>query len=219
MVSGTESTLTMAAIDITSISAVLLAAGTSTRMDHAKQLIEWGGMPLVEYQVTQLVQAGIGEVVVVVGHQATDVIPHIRVQDQSPAVHIVENPDYHLGKTTSITAGLRALRAKAKGFMVFAVDQPRSSDLLRTLAENHLKGDHLISVPEYKGKHGHPPVFNNALISELLSISEDQQGLRAVIEAHRDLIKGVAVDSPLALTNLNTQEDYEQAKMLRNFDS
>lgn len=52
------------------VSAVLLAAGESTRMGSPKALLPWEGTTLLEYQVQQLLQSRCAEVVVVLGHEA-----------------------------------------------------------------------------------------------------------------------------------------------------
>ena len=52
------------------IAGLLLAAGESTRMGTLKALLEWEGTTLLEYQVAQLRAARLGEVVVVLGHEA-----------------------------------------------------------------------------------------------------------------------------------------------------
>ncbi|MYK25863.1 MAG: NTP transferase domain-containing protein, partial [Dehalococcoidia bacterium] len=49
------------------ISSILLAAGMSTRMGQPKALLDWGGEPLICYQIRQLQEAGVDEVVVVLG--------------------------------------------------------------------------------------------------------------------------------------------------------
>jgi CTP:molybdopterin cytidylyltransferase MocA len=52
------------------LAGLLLAAGESTRMGTIKALLEWEGTTLLEYQVSQLRAARLGEVVVVLGHEA-----------------------------------------------------------------------------------------------------------------------------------------------------
>ena len=47
------------------ISAIVTAAGESTRMGRPKPLLQWQGVPLIRYQVDSLVAAGVDEVVVV----------------------------------------------------------------------------------------------------------------------------------------------------------
>ena len=55
--------------------ALLLAAGESTRMGRSKQLLEWEGRPLIEYQIGELLAAGVDEVVAVLGHRAEEIRP------------------------------------------------------------------------------------------------------------------------------------------------
>ena len=192
--------------------AVLLAAGESTRMESPKQLVEWRGVPLVQYQTTQLLAAGVAEVVVVAGHRAAEVLSLI---EGCPAnVHHVINHDYRNGKTTSIKAGLGALRTTPRAVMLLAVDQPRTSAILRRLIDEHLRGEHPVSMPSHGSRHGHPPIFSGSLLPELLRISEEQMGVREVIERHRDTLHSVPIDDPLVLTNINTAEDYRKAREL-----
>ena len=192
---------------------VLLAAGESSRMGRPKQTLDWLGEPLVVYQTRQLLEAGVGQAIVVLGHEAEAVRPLVEVVDD-PRLTIVVNPDYSEGKTTSIKAGLRAMERGAASVLLLAADQPRPAALLRGLAEAHREREALISIPAHRGKHGHPPIFDAALLPELLDITEEGRGVREVIQRHSGAIHEVEVDDPLVLTNLNTREDYERALAL-----
>ncbi|MCH8191217.1 MAG: nucleotidyltransferase family protein [Chloroflexi bacterium] len=196
------------------IGAVLLAAGESTRMGRPKQLLEWAGRPLVQYQVQELQATSAQEIVVVLGHEADLLEPLVEEVMKSPRTHAVINPDYRQGKTTSIKTGLRNLRTAVGGVMLLAVDQPRPRHILQRLIDAHLTDETLVSVPTCGGKHGHPPLFHASLLGELLAITEERQGIREVIERHRDGLRAVAFDSPLVLTNINTPDDYRRARDL-----
>ena len=52
------------------VSAVLTAAGESTRMGQPKPLLPWRGATLIEYQVDSLSRAGVSQIVVVLGHES-----------------------------------------------------------------------------------------------------------------------------------------------------
>ena len=54
----------------------------STRMGTPKPLLEWHGMPLIEYQVFSLYDSGVDDVLVVLGHEADEVS---LVVDMTPA--------------------------------------------------------------------------------------------------------------------------------------
>ncbi|MHB1162270.1 MAG: nucleotidyltransferase family protein [Chloroflexota bacterium] len=190
------------------VAALLLAAGASSRMGHPKQLLPWMGTTLIAYQVEQLIQAGARPIVVVLGAEAKRVAIPLR---HFPGVTLVSNPLYALGKSTSIHAGLRGLQEKFDALLLLAVDQPRRADTLRRLISEHLERGSLITVPVYRGRRGHPPVLSAALLQQLDSLTEEQQGLREVMARHHFATAEVPVDSPEVLLDLNTPEEYHAA--------
>ena len=195
------------------LAVILLAAGESTRMKQPKQLLAWQGTTLLQYQVAQACGLEATEVIVVLGERAGDLRP---LTAGFPRARVIENDDYRSGKTSSIRAGLGAITSHAQAVMVLAVDQPRPAALLNTLVRQHLASGALISVPTYQGKRGHPPVFSTELMPDLLAISEERFGLREVLQRRESGIREVEIDSPLLLTNLNTDEDYQKALAMSN---
>ena len=191
------------------IAAVLLAAGESTRMHEMKALLPWvSGRPLLAYQAQTLRDAGFDPIVTVLGHLAD----RLRQEIASMAhVQVVENPRYQEGRSTSIVAGLRVLPSDVEAVLIISVDQPRSAESLVSLREAWLIARPTVAVPSLDGHAGHPPLFDAALLPELLSVTEERQGLREVVSRHRDERLLVPVDDPLTLTNLNTRAEYEAA--------
>ena len=194
------------------IIAILLAAGESSRMGLPKPLLPWGDLPLVQYQVTSLAEAGASPIVVVLGPNPTEVAPYVRGSD---TLQTIINPRYTEGKTTSIRLGVSQVRDDVDGILLLAVDQPRPPDLIRRVIEEHLHSGALITHPTYDGRGGHPIIFAGSLKQELLAITEQQQGIREVVGRHLESIQTVAVDSPIARVDLNTMDDYRSA--LREF--
>ena len=132
-----------------SISAVLTAAGESVRMGRAKPLLTWHGVTLVEYQIASLVDAGVSEVVVVLGHRHETVATHVR----GLGVRHVVNPHYRQGRATSIKAGLATLNpSMAEAVLVLNVDQPRTETSLQHTLEAHRQHSPLITIPTYKNR-------------------------------------------------------------------
>ena len=193
-----------------SISAILLTAGESTRMGQLKALLPWDGGTLLEYQVRTLASAGASEVIVVLGHDAGTISPYV----SSMQVKTAFNPLYHLGKTTSIKTGLRSVSPQAQAVLLLAVDQPRPLQIVRDLIQAHLETAALITAPRYQGHGGHPIIFSLALKPELESITEEKQGVREVMEAHKDGMHSVEVDDPVVRLDINDMESYQQAKAL-----
>ena len=206
------------------IAALFLAAGESTRMGQPKALLPWHGKTLLQHQVTALSSAGVSRIVAVLGHQSETLESLIKGQS---GVQCIYNPHYQQGKTTSIKAGLSALRqawdgsieaGEEEAILVLNVDQPRSSDIIRRTMELHIPSggnlpghNYLITIPTYRGKGGHPIILSTSLLAELLEISEETQGLKTVVSVHKGDTQRVEIDAPEILLDLNTPQDYREA--------
>ncbi len=189
--------------------AILLAAGESRRMGQLKALLPWQGDTLLGCQVSSLLQAGIHQVVVVLGHQGDRLLPLLEGRDR---VVPVFNPNYQEGKTTSIKAGMGSPQAAdAQTLVLLNVDQPRTSETISTLLSRHESSDCLITIPVFQGKGGHPIILDCSLLLELLEIAEASQGIRAVVRKHEERLQRVEMDSPEVLWDLNTPEQYQAA--------
>lgn len=196
------------------VAGLLLAAGESTRMEAPKALLQWHGRTLLEHQVATLSSADVSPIIVVLGHQSEKLESLV---SQRPSIKCVYNPDFRQGKTTSIIAGLQALSAAASPqpdwILLLNVDQPRSSDVIRQIIELHHRSTqgHLISVPTHGGNGGHPIILSAALMGELMEISEETAGLKAVVHRHASETLRVELSNPEVLLDINTPEEYRQA--------
>ncbi len=191
------------------VAAILLAAGQSTRMGQLKALLPWQGRTLLEHQVSALLSGGAERLVVVVGHQADRLRPLVA---DKPAVTVAFNPDHLEGKTTSIKAGLRALEpGDCRSVLFLNVDQPRSVETVRAVIDAHHNGADLITIPTHGGKGGHPIALDISLLEEMLAVSEDTLGMKAVTQRHVDRTRRLELDAPEILLDLNTPEDYQAA--------
>ena len=201
-----------------STSAILLAAGVSRRMGTLKALLDWQGRLLIIHQIVSLREAGADEVIVVLGHRSDELQARIGVNRdvyELGRVRCVINEDYAQGKTTSIKTGLWAIGPSAEpdaAILMLNVDQPRSAGIIRqTLAAHRSGDDHLITIPTYQGKGGHPIIVSRQLYSELIAIDEQTQGMRAVTERHRDSTQRIELGAAELLWDVNTPEQYQAA--------
>lgn len=180
-------------------------------MGQLKALLPWQDSVLLRHQVQALLDGGVDRVVVVLGHRADELKPHL---DGIEGVSWTLNPDYLSGKTTSLKAGLEALQtasASPQVILILNVDQPRQPQTIRRLLDFHRAGTGLITHPTYRGKGGHPIVLNATLLEELASIDEETLGLKAVTQRHAADTTDVDMKTPEVLWDLNTPEDYERA--------
>lgn len=198
-----------ASSDVLRVSAILLAAGRSSRMGATKALLPWRGTTLIEYQLAQLAAPDeVTEIVVVTGYDADEIEPLVA---RAPKARAVRNDAWESGKVSSILAGLRALSPACDTILLLAVDQPRPVALLRALLDEHARARPPITLPVFDGRRGHPLVFDRALLPELLAIDEATLGVRALVARHTAGVREVRSDDPAVLLDINTPADLERS--------
>lgn len=187
------------------VSAILLAAGESKRMDKPKQLMPLGKTTILEQTIDNLLGSRVSEVIVVLGYRAEEVMKKIAVKP----IKITINPAYHRGMSTSIVTGLNSVDDRAQAVMLALADQPfiDSPTINRLIAEflSHNKG---IAIPVYRGRRGHPVIFAIKYKEELLELTGNVGG-RQIIRQHPDDILEVAVNSESIITDIDTTSDYQ----------
>src|SRR3954462_15668998 len=106
------------------IPAIVLAAGRSSRMGRAKATLPAGdGHTFLSRIVQTFLDAGVDDVVVVVGHDA-EAIASAFSRSGLPARFVV-NHEYDAGQLSSLLAGLHAVdRPGVSGVLVTLVDVP-----------------------------------------------------------------------------------------------
>lgn len=190
------------------VTAIVLAAGESTRMGMQKALLEWKGVPLIAYQLQQLAAVAVVEEIIVVSGHEPERIRDIASSHRRTAV--VYNAEYRGGKVSSILTGLRAIRGNAGEIMVLAVDQPRSARVLQAILVGHAMSGAAITAPVHHGQRGHPTVFPRDLLPELLAITEETKGLREILRSHAAEVHEVECDESV-LVDLNEPADVRAA--------
>jgi molybdenum cofactor cytidylyltransferase len=103
------------------ISALVLAAGEGKRFGRTKQIEIVRGKPLTQHAVDAASGAGVGEIIVVLGHDALAVQNAL---DLPEGGRFVLNERYAQGQSTSLAAGLRALNPSSDAAIVLLADQP-----------------------------------------------------------------------------------------------
>ncbi len=161
------------------IAAIILAAGESTRMGRPKPLLPWGATTLVAWQVAQLREAGVDEVIVVLGHAADEVRPAV-----PPEARVVVNHSFRQGRASSLRCGAAAVSEPVGAVLVLSVDQPRPAWLSRALIERWRESRARIVSPRFRRRHGHPVLVDGLLLDELRRVDEATLGLRAVLQRH-----------------------------------
>jgi molybdenum cofactor cytidylyltransferase len=185
---------------------VILAAGSSTRLGQPKQLLEFQGTTLIR-RITQVaVNAVKKPVVVMLGANCSMIHSHLTHMP----VHIVYNPDWSQGMTSSLRKGLMALLyySPDSECVIFAVcDQPYiSPDLFLQLISVGSQSQKLIVACQYNNVLGTPVLFKKEYFDRLLTL-KDNEGARKILQSHPESVE--AVPFPLGIIDVDSMQDYD----------
>ncbi len=187
------------------IAAVVLAAGESSRMGADKPLLMYRGRTFLENIISALRKAGIGRVVVVLGHHAELIEQSIDLS----SVEVVINQDYRQGQTSSLQAGLRVLARKVpNGVVLCLVDHPAiSADTVQKLIQHFKSTGKPVVIPQVNGKHGHPVLVGREVFDQIAALGPEQ-GADTVIHQYRPQTEFVEVTDPGILIDVDDPESY-----------
>jgi len=186
--------------------AVLLAAGAASRMGHRpKCLLERDGQALIRRTAQCLLDAGIQELVVVLGHYAQEIAPALT----GLAVTVVINPHPEQGIISSQRLGLQSLSATCDAVVMCLADQPLIetqdiTDLLLAFADRPSNTD--VVFPQVQGQPGNPVALSAAVRAAVLQANDDF-GCQTWRQLNRTLVHGWASNNLHYITDLDSQAD------------
>lgn len=191
------------------ISGILLAAGESIRMDGKfKPLLEWGTQTVIGTCIQSLRKSRLDEIIVVLGHREAE----IRACLPGSGVQYAVNRDYKLGMLSSIKTGLTQISPQSEAILIALVDQPMvTTEIINQLISAYAKKGKGIVLPIYQSKHGHPIILSREFEEEIMRLDDAiPEGLRVLIDAHRDEICEVPINSSAVIEDIDRPEDYER---------
>jgi molybdenum cofactor cytidylyltransferase len=180
------------------IGAIVLAAGSSSRMGRPKAMLETAprGLTFADAILATLGAAGVSIVRVVVPPGFL-----------RPGPSTVVNPEPSQGMLSSIHRGLDAIQGQVDAVLIWPVDHPLvKSATVEAMIAALRAGDPPIVVPTYDGRRGHPVLFAARVFPELYA-ADRTRGAAAVVHAHADRVE-LAVDDPGVVSDIDTPEDY-----------
>ncbi|MGH3443502.1 MAG: nucleotidyltransferase family protein [Nitriliruptorales bacterium] len=188
------------------VAAVVLAGGEATRFGSTKQLAELRGSPLVAHVVRAALDAGLGEVVVVVGHEGGDVAAAVPPEQH---VRVVGNPDHEEGIASSLRAGLRALGPEVACAVVLLADEPGlAPDAVRAVIAGWRESRLPIVRARYGDRPGHPVALDRSVWDRALALRGDA-GVREIIRTQPELVHEAMIDAR-APVDVDRPEDLDR---------
>jgi molybdenum cofactor cytidylyltransferase len=186
------------------VSAVVLAAGASTRMGAQKLLLPLGGEPIVRRTVRQICDTGVDEVLVIVGHEHENVLEALK----GLAIRYALNEMYQEGMGSSFRTAVEHLGGSDAAMFALA-DQPFvTTKEYRAVLDTFLQHAPAIVSVRYGDVTAPPHMFSKELFPELAQL---EHGARPVLERHSDCRIVLQFPAEL-LQDIDTPEDYEVAK-------
>jgi molybdenum cofactor cytidylyltransferase len=186
------------------VTAVVLAAGASTRMGTQKLLLPFGNEPLVRRAVRQVLAAGFDEVLVVLGseHEAT-----LAALDGLPVRHAI-NTQFASGMGSSFRTAVEHLHDSEAAMFALA-DQPFvTTREYQLVLDAYGKHEQPIVSVRYGDVMAPPHLFEREFFPELAQL---QHGARSVLLRHLERTTILRFPADL-LVDVDTPEDYELAR-------
>ncbi len=181
--------------------ALILAAGSSSRLGRPKQLVEWQGRPLLQHAIAAAQTLLADRVSVVLGANATAISAHLDLNQ----VTTLLNPDWQSGMASSIQVGLAALPPSASAVLLMLCDQPLITSLqLHKLLAASAAAPSQIIASAYHEILGVPAVFP-AYYFEYLQKLQGDRGAKALFTQFAAQVQ--AVPLPEAALDIDSVAD------------
>ena len=174
-------------------------------MGRNKLLLEIGGETLVRRAVSAAGGAGVGRVVVVLGHDEA----RVRAELEGLSCETVVNPDHTRGAGTSLHTGVRQVAAEASAVVIVLADMPFvTAPMIAALVDRYRTTRAPVVVSRYGNVQAPPTLYDRALFAELLAIDDDRGG-KQVVGRHQADAEAVTWPES-ALQDIDSPADYDR---------
>jgi len=186
---------------------IILAAGSSSRLGTAKQLLPYAGTTLLQHSLQTALATNANTIVVVLGANAAIIKENIK----NTTAHIVVNEEWQEGMASSIRCGIQALSnidPNVQGAILLVCDQPFvNTSLLNNLIVSHHKTGKPIVACNYENTFGPPVFFHKSIFPELLLLKGDK-GAKNIVQQHAGEMGSILF--PEGNIDIDTADDYQK---------
>ena len=198
---------------------IMLAAGSSSRMNDSfpKLTLPFRQKPLLWWSLKAALKSNLKSVLLVVGANKNRVLYGIKNIGGENKFRLVENENWEIGRSSSVTCGLRELPKNASHVMFLQGDQPLIGvDLINRVIEYAVKNpESPMLYPSLKGKKANPVVFSKEGLIELSKIEGDTSGFGLSDKFNKRAVSFELEDDSTQL-NINMNSDYR--KLIENYE-
>ena len=166
------------------VTAVILAAGSSSRLGSPKQLLQCEGTSLLRRAALAACGSRAGEIITVLGHDA----PAMMNELEGLRVRTVENSLWREGIGSSIRRAVSATGGGCDGVLLMLCDQTKlTAAHLDALIDAFARRPDLPAASAYAGSPGVPALFPRKMFGELLALTGDSGAKRLLVACGKDL--------------------------------
>jgi molybdenum cofactor cytidylyltransferase len=189
----------------TKITAVILAAGLSSRMKNKNKLLTtWRRKPILRHVAEKALASSANEVIVITGNDAEKIQNTLA----NLPLRFVHNPLYKEGISTSLKTAINATKKEHDAIAVLLGDMPALTiQSLNSILKAFSK-DKIIS-PTYKQKPGNPVVLPRSLFHEI-SLLKGDNGARKILAPHHDKIINLPLQDKGIIQDIDTENDLKK---------
>lgn len=196
---------------VTGISALILAAGRSTRMGVPKMLLPWGQSTVIRTIINKALNAELSPVVVVTG--AYQALLDEELAPFTPGISIVHNEEFtQHDMFYSVKKGISHLMDKCEAVMLFLGDQPHISlRIISDMGSLFYSQRPGILIPSYNMRRGHPTLIHHRFFQEILSMP-NESNLKVFLASHEHEIQYLTIQDNSVLEDIDSPEGYQRLK-------
>lgn len=190
------------------IAAVVLAAGTSTRLGQPKLLLPLGEKTILGHVLDCVRDADVDLRYIALGHAADEIVESVPLD----GFETIENRNYFAGLSTSVRLAVDTIPESVDAVVFVLGDQPlQASSVITRLVESYREAPAAIVQPRYAEGPGNPILIDRSVFPDLSRLDGDT-GARPVLRERRDEIRQVDVSEYHRPVDIDTWDDYEQLK-------
>jgi molybdenum cofactor cytidylyltransferase len=183
------------------VTGLVLAAGSSSRLGQPKQLLPYRGGTLLDATIAMARRCPFDQLLVTTGVAADAVVARADLRGAA----VVHNPQPTTGCSSSIVTALARVDPAAEGLVLLLGDQPGVA-VATVEALRRAGPDHPVAVIRYDDGIGHPFWFRRDTFDDLAGLQGDK-AVWKLLESGRHPVHEVRAAGPVPL-DVDTWDDY-----------